>query len=99
MQVLAFERLFQRAIKLQLTGHRTHLGARQGLERLELQLKMLLEHREGVRQGDRVLCTWKTQESERIDTKALRKEQPQIAVRYLKTSTTRVLRVKEQSDE
>ena len=68
-------------------------------ERLELQLKMLLEHREGVRQGDRVLCTWKTQESERIDTKALRKEQPQIAVRYLKTSTTRVLRVKEQSDE
>ena len=68
-------------------------------EKLELELKSMLQHREGLRLGDRVLCTWKTQESARVDTAALKKEQPALAAKYTKTTTTRVLRVKEQGDE
>lgn len=68
-------------------------------EKLELELKSMLQHREGLKLGDRVLCTWKTQESARVDTAALKREQPALAAKYLKVSTTRVLRVKEQGDE
>lgn len=41
------------------------------------------------------LATWKTQTSRRVDTKKLRAEFPDVANRVEKTTTTRVLRVKE----
>ncbi len=42
-----------------------------------------------------VVATWRTQPANRIDTKMLRAEDPDIAVAYSKTTTSRVLRVKE----
>lgn len=69
-------------------------------EKLELELKKALQDREGAKDGDKVLATWKTQSSERIDTKALRAKAPKIAAQFVKVSETRVLRVKEDgSDE
>ena len=41
---------------------------------------------------------WKAQTGERIDTKALRKDHPEIAALYSTESTTRVLRLKSKKD-
>lgn len=46
-----------------------------------------------------MLYTWKTQESTRIDTTALKKAMPEVAEQFQKTSSTRVLRVKDQKEE
>lgn len=83
-----------------IAEHKAEIKNRKKLiDALELEVKSGLRDREGYRLGDRVICTWKTQEAERIDIESLRKEQPQIAAKYTKTTTTRVLRVKEQGDE
>ena len=44
------------------------------------------------------IATWKAQTAERIDSKALRADHPDIAALYSKTSTTRVLRLKSKKD-
>lgn len=44
------------------------------------------------------IATWKTQTSERLDAKALRKDHPEIAALYSNESTTRVLRLKSKKD-
>lgn len=44
------------------------------------------------------IATWKAQTAERIDSKALRADHPDIANLYSKTSTTRVLRLKSKKD-
>lgn len=68
-------------------------------EKLELELKSMLQDREGVKDGDAVLCTWKTQESTRIDTTALKQRLPDTAAAFSKTTTTRVLRIKETKED
>lgn len=40
------------------------------------------------------LCTWKAQDTARIDQKLLKEEQPEIAAQYTTISSTRVLRIK-----
>lgn len=42
-----------------------------------------------------VICTWRTQKTTRIDVTMLRAEDPDIAAAYSRTTTSRVLRVKE----
>ena len=42
----------------------------------------------------RDIATWKGQQAARIDVKALQEEEPDLATRYTKVSTTRVLRLK-----
>jgi putative phage-type endonuclease len=42
-----------------------------------------------------VIATWKEQIMERLDTKRLKKEQPEIYHQYINSTSTRVLRVKE----
>lgn len=44
------------------------------------------------------IATWKAQTADRIDTKALRKDHPEIAALYSTESTTRVLRLKSKKD-
>jgi predicted phage-related endonuclease len=67
---------------------------------MELELKKLTQDREGAKDQDgTVLYTWKTQESTRIDTTALKKAMPEVAEQFQKTSSTRVLRVKDQKEE
>lgn len=43
--------------------------------------------------GERALVTWRPQTSSRIDTKALREAEPEIAEKFTTTTTSRVLRL------
>lgn len=67
------------------------------MKELQQQVKAALgECSEGNAGNWRV--TWRNQESNRIDTKALRKDHPDIAQKYTKTSTTRVFRIKKMEE-
>lgn len=86
-------RALVRAINEHKAEEKAHAELR---EKMELELKKLTQDREGAKDQDgTVLYTWKTQESTRIDTTALKKAAPDIAAKFTKTTTTRVLRIKE----
>jgi len=90
-------RALVRAINEHKAEEKAHAELR---EKMELELKKLTQDREGAKDQDgTVLYTWKTQESNRIDTAALKKLRPDVAAEFTKTSSTRVLRVKDQKEE
>lgn len=72
------------------------------LEKREDELKLVImadmQDAEILTDMGEPIATWKTQTSERIDTKALRKDHPDIAALYSTESTTRVLRLKSKKD-
>lgn len=54
----------------------------------------LIGEAEGVRHMGRVLCTWKAQTRSSVDTKALLTDHPDLAAKYERTTSFRVLRPK-----
>ncbi|MFC3169259.1 YqaJ viral recombinase family protein [Paracoccus fontiphilus] len=72
------------------------------LKRREDELKLVImadmQDAEVLTDMGEPIATWKTQTAERIDTKALRKDHPEIAALYSTESTTRVLRLKSKKD-
>jgi predicted phage-related endonuclease len=72
------------------------------LKRREDELKLVImadmQDAEVLTDMGEPIATWKTQVAERIDTKALRKDHPEIAALYSTESTTRVLRLKSKKD-
>lgn len=65
------------------------------LEGLELKLKSYLADNSNLTDSNgKILATWKNQTSKRLDSITLKKEQPEIASRYLKPTESRVLRIK-----
>lgn len=66
------------------------------VRRLQQEVKLILGDRETGNAGPwRV--TWRAVESGRLDTKALRRDLPEIAERYTKTTTARVFRVRKEA--
>lgn len=59
---------------------------------IETELKTLIKDKAGVL-TDRYKITWKSQISRRIDSEALKTECPDIAQKYMKESSSRVLRI------
>lgn len=72
------------------------------LEKREDELKLVImadmQDAEILTDMGEPIATWKTQTSERLDAKALRKDHPEIAALYSNESTTRVLRLKSKKD-
>lgn len=64
------------------------------LRELEAMLKQQIGTASQIEYEGRVLATWKTQASKRLDTKALKGQEPEIYERFLKTTESRVLRIK-----
>ena len=62
--------------------------ATQEAEALKDQIKSAMGDREELRAGE-YKVTWKRVESSRVDTAALKKELPEIAARFTKTTTSR----------
>jgi putative phage-type endonuclease len=75
-----------------LKSDRTQVENR--IEQLENTLKQALQDNEAG-QTNRYQVTWKNQTQERINSKKLKEEQPEIAQKYITTSSFRVLRYKE----
>lgn len=65
---------------------------------IETELKTLIKDKAGVL-TDRYKITWKSQISRRIDSEALKAECPDIAQKYLKESTSRVLRINKRKEK
>lgn len=61
-------------------------------KKIEQHLKSQMKEYEIAYIGDRKV-TWKKQERKTIDTKRLKKELPEIADKYMKTTTSRVFRI------
>lgn len=61
---------------------------------LKLEIAEALKDRETLMNDGRVLATWKTQETKRIDTDALKKLYPEIAQAVTTITESRVLRIK-----
>ena len=59
---------------------------------IEQYLKLQMKNYEIAYVGDRKI-TWKKQERNIIDTTRLKKEHPEIVVGYMKTTTSRVLKI------
>ena len=59
---------------------------------IEQYLKLQMQNYEIAYVGDRKI-TWKKQERNTIDTTRLKKEHPEIVAGYMKTTTSRVLKV------
>ena len=59
---------------------------------IEQYLKLQMKNYEIAYVGDRKI-TWKKQERNSIDTTRLKKEHPEIVVGYMKTTTSRVLKI------
>lgn len=62
--------------------------AQQEAETLKDQIKAAMGDREEIRAGE-YKVTWKTVESSRLDSSALKKDLPDIAAKYTKTTKTR----------
>lgn len=62
-------------------------------EQLEAVVKDYMKGATTLVDGERAVATWKEVTSSRIDTKALRAENPLVADRYTKTTTTRTFRL------
>ncbi len=61
---------------------------------LENRLKQEIGTALQIEYAGRVLATWKTQTSKQLDTKALKEQEPELYNRFLKTTESRVLRIK-----
>ena len=59
---------------------------------IEQYLKLQMQNYEIAYVGDRKI-TWKKQERNSIDTTRLKKEHPEIVAGYMKTTTSRVLKI------
>ncbi len=64
---------------------------------IETELKTLIKDKAGVL-TDRYKITWKAQTSMRIDSATLKTECPEIAQKYMKESTSRVLRINKRKE-
>ena len=64
------------------------------IEDLQLELKMFMRDAAVLKFGATTLGSWKAQETDRIDVTRLRNEQPEIAAQFIKTTTSRVFRVR-----
>jgi len=78
------------------------------LQRIKNDIKLLEEHESNLQftiaeyispntlltYAGKELCSWKAQDTARIDQKLLKEEQPEIAAKYTTISSTRVLRIK-----
>ena len=67
---------------------------RAAIKMLESRVKIAIEDGEGIADGDRVLATWKTSHSMRLDTAALKAAHPELCREFTTTSTSRRLLVK-----
>lgn len=64
-------------------------------EALELEIKSRMADASALLDGfNRPVATWKTQTSTRIDSAALRREHPDLAAQFSKTTTSRVFRLR-----
>jgi len=59
----------------------------------ENELRVLLGDHEALTHDGRIIASWKQQDTARLDTKALRAEYPELADEFMKTTTSRVLRL------
>ena len=64
------------------------------LRELEAMLKQQIGTASQIEYAGHVLATWKSQKSNRLDTKALKEQEPELYNRFLKTTESRVLRIK-----
>lgn len=65
---------------------------------IETELKSLIKDKAGVL-TDRYKVTWKAQVSQRIDSKLLKEEMPEIAEKYMKESASRVMRIAKRKEQ
>ena len=65
---------------------------------LKLQVMSAMGDAEILEDMGEPIATWKTQAADRLDVKALRKDHPDIAALYTKSTSTRVLRIKSRKD-
>jgi len=64
-------------------------------EDLELFIKKYMQHCEGIKNDSgKILATWKTQETNRLDTNLLKIAEPEIFKKYTKKSSSRVFLLK-----
>ena len=61
---------------------------------LESAVKLTIEDAEGLKDGDKVLATWKSSTSNRLDTKALKAAHKELCDEFTKTTTSRRLLIK-----
>ena len=64
------------------------------LRELEAMLKQQIGTASQIEYEGHVLATWKSQKTNRLDTKALKEQEPEIYERFLKTTESRVLRIR-----
>ena len=64
------------------------------IDALEIKIKSYIGENE-TGYGDTYTVTWKSQNSERLDTKKLKEDLPDVASKYLKVTQSRVMRIKE----
>ncbi len=69
------------------------LEAQLSLKQLEL-CKFIQDAQQLIAPSGEALATWKTQSTNRFDANALKAEHPELYARYIKTSQSRVLRLK-----
>lgn len=74
----------------ELKGHIKSLQDEQ--KKLETELKDLIREHEGI-ESPKYVVTWKNQTSNRFDTKAFKADYPELAAKYTKETSTRVLRI------
>ena len=58
-------------------------------------IKTVIGDCEGIAYGPDIIATWKTQESNRFDTTAFKKANPELYNQFIKTTQSRVFRLKE----
>ena len=63
------------------------------IEALETKIKRAMGHASTLAYQGKTLCTWKAQSASRIDVALLRKEAPDIAQQFTKTTESRVFRL------
>lgn len=64
------------------------------MKMLESQIKIAIADGEGIADGERILATWKTAHSMRLDTSALKAAHPELCREFTKTTTSRRLLIK-----
>ena len=64
------------------------------VKEFENKLKIFMGDYSELTYSGQVLATWKSQKTNRVDTKALKGQEPEIYERFLKTTESRVLRIK-----
>lgn len=69
-------------------------AAKEKLESVKNEIKLLMGDSAMEFRSGNAICTWKTKETPRIDSKALRKAHPEIADEFTKVSRTREFRYK-----